>query len=85
MTRPKTGFTCSRRSFAPCSERIEISMRQEKRPFNLVQIGGGLMALGVLIFVLKFVTGILVHIAGVAVVIGLIVLVAGLVLPNRRV
>ncbi len=58
---------------------------QRQRTTNLVQIGGGLMALGVLIYLLTFLSGFLVHIAGLALGVGLILLILGLVMPNRRV
>jgi hypothetical protein len=58
---------------------------QRQRPANLVQIGGTLIAAALLVYLLTFVTGFLVHIAGIAFIIGLILLIVGLVLPGRRI
>ncbi len=63
----------------------EVKSMQRKRPVTLVQVGGGLIALAVLIYLLTLLSGFLFYIAGIALAVGIVLLIVGLVMPNKQV
>lgn len=57
---------------------------QRQREWNLAQIGGVLLAIGVGVKVLLWVSMMFRHAADIALAVGLVLLILGLVLPRRR-
>lgn len=56
---------------------------QNQKQTNLVQIGGGLIVLGLVVYLVQFAAHLIAPLAGLAILAGLILLVIGLVMPNR--